>query len=363
METKQYFRPITNLATHPGELLAEEIEVIGMTQQELAKRMGRPPQVINEIIKGKKSITYDTAMELEKSLGISAQIWTNAQSTYDFTVARLKEHERWTAQANAGWLKEFPVKEIENRGWISRYKKKADTVGALLEFLGFASFDAWDKHSMAPVSGFRISENSKVSRGALAAWLRKGENEGRRIDTAHYEENKFQAAVTQIRTMTSDDPGDFIPQMTSLCAEAGVAVVFIPELPKSGANGVARWLTLQKGLIQMSLKRNWSDIFWFSFFHECYHILQHKDTFIHIDGINNDSMEENEADSFAANLLIPSSEWHRFMEESRYDEKSVTEFASQMGIDTGIVVGRMQREKLIPYSRLTYLKTRYQWAE
>ena len=361
MRTKQYFQPISDLAIHPGELLEEEIEFIGMTQQELAKRMGRPPQVVNEIIKGKKSITHETAVELENVLGVSAQIWTNSQSSYDFTLARLKERDRWSEQAQAGWLNQFPVREIEKRGWIDRYREKPDKVGALLAFLGFASFDAWNKHSVEPVLGFRISENSKVSAGALAAWLRKGEIDGRDIDTAEYDAKAFRDAITQIRAMTSDDPADFASAMQRLCADAGVVVVFIPELPKSGANGVARWLTPRKGLIQMSLKWKWSDIFWFSFFHECCHILRHKVREVYIDGIDNGSDEESAANEFAADLLIPPDEWKSFVGTQRYDETSVVDFAAQIEIDTGIVVGRMQREKLIGYNVLTNLKTRYQW--
>lgn len=364
MVTKQYFRPISDLPVHPGEMLEEEIDFVGMTQQELARRMGRPPQVVNEIIRGKKSVTHDTAVELEKVLGVPAHMWTNLQSTYNFTLARQKERDQWMNQAQDGWLDKFPVREIEKRGWINRYREKADKVGALLEFLGFASFDAWDKHGMEPILGFRISENSKVSPGALATWLRKGEIDGRNRNTSEYDERAFRDAITQIRTMTSDSPGEFVPKMTNLCAETGVAVVFIPELSKSGANGVARWITPNKGLIQMSLKGKWSDIFWFSFFHECCHILDHKVRDVHIDGINGASKSQSEtsADEFAANSLIPPKEWERFLQAERFDAVSVSDFASDIDIHAGIVVGRMQYEGLLRHNRLTHLKSRYQWT-
>ena len=91
MKTKEYSPPISNLAIHPGELLEEEIESIGMSQTELAKRMGRPPQVINEIIKGKENITHDTAVELERVLGIPAYMWINSQATHHLTQSHLKD--------------------------------------------------------------------------------------------------------------------------------------------------------------------------------------------------------------------------------------------------------------------------------
>lgn len=78
----------SDLAIHPGELLAEELEVRAMTQRELAESMGRPAQTINEIVKGKKAITADTAVQLEAALDIPAYLWLNMQSNYELTVAR-----------------------------------------------------------------------------------------------------------------------------------------------------------------------------------------------------------------------------------------------------------------------------------
>ena len=362
METKEYIRPVSNLAIHPGELLEEEIEFVGMSQLELAKRMGRPPQVVNEIIKGKKNITHDTAVELERVLGIPAYMWTNAQATYHLTLSRLKEREQRAIQVEEGWLERFPVRELEKRGWIEKHRDKADKVGALLTFLGFASFDAWDKNEMEAVAGFRISENSRVSRGALYAWLRRGEIEAQDMDTAEYDRRKFKRAVKEIRTFTTASPEVFQSKMVGLCANAGVAVVLVRELPNSGANGLARWITPDKGLIQMSLRWKWSDIFWFSFFHECYHILKHKGAYVHIKGFEGATEHEEAADKFAADFLIPQDEWREFVDSYCYDSESVTDFATRIGIAPGIVVGRMQHEKLVPYNMLTYLKTRYQWA-
>ena len=78
----------SDLAIHPGELLGEELEARGMTQRALAEAMGRPPQVINEIIRGKKAITAETAIQLEDVLGTSARLWLGLQATYELTRAR-----------------------------------------------------------------------------------------------------------------------------------------------------------------------------------------------------------------------------------------------------------------------------------
>lgn len=87
----------SNLAIHPGELLAEELEAREMTQKQLALAMGRPPQAINEIVRGKKAITAETALQLERVLGIPAHLWMNLQTRYDLTRARQAERDRATA--------------------------------------------------------------------------------------------------------------------------------------------------------------------------------------------------------------------------------------------------------------------------
>lgn len=76
------------MAIHPGELLAEELEVRNLTQTALAREMGRPLQAINEIVRGRKSVTAETAVGLEAALGIDARIWMSLQSQYDIVMAR-----------------------------------------------------------------------------------------------------------------------------------------------------------------------------------------------------------------------------------------------------------------------------------
>ena len=76
--------------SHPGSLLAEELEVRGMSQRELARRIGRPFQVVNEIVRERKAITAETALQLEAEFGTPAYLWLALQSDYDLAVARRK---------------------------------------------------------------------------------------------------------------------------------------------------------------------------------------------------------------------------------------------------------------------------------
>jgi HTH-type transcriptional regulator/antitoxin HigA len=82
------------VAIAPGETLAEEIAVRGMSQRALAEKMGRPLQAINEIILGKKQITAETALQLEDVLGAPAEFWMQLEVSYQLTKARMARGTR-----------------------------------------------------------------------------------------------------------------------------------------------------------------------------------------------------------------------------------------------------------------------------
>ncbi|MBI4310365.1 MAG: HigA family addiction module antidote protein [Chloroflexi bacterium] len=78
----------TDALISPGEHLREEIGARGITQKELAHLMGRPPQVVSEICRGKREITAEIALDLERALETPAHIWMNLESQYQLRLAR-----------------------------------------------------------------------------------------------------------------------------------------------------------------------------------------------------------------------------------------------------------------------------------
>ncbi len=71
-------------AVHPGEILKDEfLAPLGISQYRLAKDIGVPPRRINEIVKGRRAITADTALRLSRYFGLSAQFWMNLQTCYE----------------------------------------------------------------------------------------------------------------------------------------------------------------------------------------------------------------------------------------------------------------------------------------
>lgn len=81
--------PTNRIPTHPGEVLLEEfLNPMGLTQVALAKHLGVPVQRINELVKGKRGVTPETAWLLAQAFGTSPEFWINLQSTHDLARSR-----------------------------------------------------------------------------------------------------------------------------------------------------------------------------------------------------------------------------------------------------------------------------------
>ncbi len=144
-------------------------------------------------------------------------------------------------------------------------------------------------------------------------------------------------------------------------ASAGIAFVAVPEVNGARTNGAARWLSPKKGLIQLSIRGKWADIFWFSFFHEAGHILDQTKRPIFLSGNTKDSPEERKADQFAQTFLIPPN--HADELRRLRTAADVKAFAASVGIHPGIVVGRLHHESLWNYSRGHALRSKLQFAQ
>ena len=75
------------MAIHPGEHLAEELDELGMSAAELARKLDVPTNRITAILNGQRGITGDTALRLAHFFGTSATFWLNLQSLYDLRIS------------------------------------------------------------------------------------------------------------------------------------------------------------------------------------------------------------------------------------------------------------------------------------
>jgi len=350
-----------DIVTPPGETLQEIIETLGMTKAELADRIGKTPKTIGEIIKHGAPITPSTAMELEKVLSVPSSFWNNRERRYRESLARQEERKR--LEKRAGWLKSFPVPEMIKVGWIKEHKDKAEQLKELLRYFGVASPEQWKKIWLSPKTAYRKSRAFASKPEASSVWLRKGELQAQQIKTRSFNKEAFRSLLQDIRTLTQTAPERFPKEVVSLCAEVGVAVVFTPPIKGAPVYGATRWLTPEKALIQLSLRGKFEDLLWFTFFHEAGHILLHGKKEIFIEENDNHDVREQKADRFARDLLIPPAAYRQFIKSGRYrDPAAVKAFAAQLGISPAIIVGRLQHEELLPFSRMNNLRRRFDFV-
>jgi HTH-type transcriptional regulator / antitoxin HigA len=348
-----------NWAMAPGDILLEALQDRGMTQVELAQRTARPPKTINEIIKGKAAITAETALQLERVLGISARFWNGLEATYRDGLAR--QQAQIELETHAAWIDGFPIADLVRHDKIRRGSSKAETLANLLSFLGLSAPEAFDRHWLGAAASFRSSPAFMASPKAVAAWLRWGELEAVKIDVPPFDARQFRDVLNEVRPLTRRGPfRQIFDRVRAMCAEAGVVIILVPELTGTHLNGAARWLG-DKAVIQLSLRHKRDDQFWFTFFHEAGHLLSGPRRRDFVDAAEPTTSQdadqvEEAANQFARDVLLPPDDYRKFVESADFSQAAILNFAKQQDVAAGIVVARLQRDDLIPVSHSNDLK-------
>jgi len=326
-------------AVPPGETIEEMIDELGMDQQELSIRLGLSAKHVNQMIRGHASITHETAIALERVLGVPAGFWLSREAIYRERLAKIKEKKR--LEADLGWLKQIPVKALVRRGVIKPTNDRAELLGRVLAFFGVSSTASWAEYWDSFKVAARRSRCFQTHRVDLAVWLRLGELQAQQIECEPFNRSRFRRAASGIRELTTADPEQFVPKTRELCAKAGVAFVLIPGMKGVPWHGASWWHTPSEAIIELNLRGRGEDQFWFSFFHEVGHILKgHSKKEVFVNDDSEDDPREQEANEFASRFLIPP----EFMAQiPRCNREELLSLAREAGISPGIVAGQYQR--------------------
>lgn len=345
------------IAIHPGLTLSETLESIGMTQVEFAQRTSRPEKTISEIINGTTAITPETAIQFERVLSIPASFWNNLEKNYQELQAKL--NAKATLKTDIALAENYPYSAMAKLGWVNLTKTWEEKVENLLLFFGVDKLSLVDKVMPA---AFRQHNGRSISKYSIQAWLRKGELDSRAIETKPFNKDELVSHMSSIKRYSTQSPQRFIAELQEMLAGFGIALVFTPDLPKTYVCGAARWITPQKAMVQLSLRGSYADIMWFTLYHELGHLLLHskKEYFVDV-FISNGSEEEKEANDFASEQLIPQEKLSRFLSNKEVKPSSIKEFANELGVHPGIVIGRLQHDKVLEWKELSNLRTRYRF--
>ena len=177
----------------PGRILRRELEERGLTQQDLASIVDRPPHVINQIVQGKKQITPDTAIEFSQAFGTSAELWTNLEAAYRLQLAAQQEPGDAIARRSKLYAV-APVRELTKRGWVQDSADEDVLESNVLEFLDLRSFD----EPLPRAANFRCSPARPPDQRGLYAWTRRVEILAAQQTTGAYDRSELEAGIPGI---------------------------------------------------------------------------------------------------------------------------------------------------------------------
>jgi len=356
------FQPLW--ASAPGETIAEILHRRRIDIQSFASDLGESEDFAQCLLGGACAIDRSVAERLADVIGGSVTFWLNREAQYREDVARLQG----TREQNdaVAWLRELPVRDMCSFGWITKYDNKVKQAKECLRFFGSSSVSEWRSNAGAvqSVVAFRTSETFKSSPGAVAAWLRQGEQIASEMHCAKWNPEKFGAVLQDIRKLTRQkDPVVFLPALRKLCAECGVAVVILRAPKGCRASGATRFIAKDKAMLLLSFRYRSDDHFWFTFFHETGHLVLHDCSALFIEGANFiTTAEEQEADKFSEELLVPP-EFEEEMQDLPMEHRRVMRFARKIGISPGIVVGQLQHAGIFARDKMNFLKVRFAWVD
>jgi HTH-type transcriptional regulator/antitoxin HigA len=339
------------IATPPGATIKEQLNDRAMSQKEFSSRMEMSEKHISRLINGEVRLTSDVAIRLEMVLGLPAHFWNNLESIYREKINKAKAENEMDSDIEI--LKKFPYKEMSKNGWVPDVKNSEDRVLNLRKFFEVVHLGLV-KENLIPGIICRRQAITEKADYALIAWAQKAKLESRKITTLPIDLKALANNMEYIRTMTILDPGEFCPKLINLLADCGIAVIFLPHIGGSFLHG-ATFYNMNKIIIGLTVRGKDADKFWFSFFHEIGHIL------LGHNNKGNGTTEEDEkaADGFARDTFLTPELFKMFISNGIYSKESIKTFAGSINIHTGIVVGRLQNEGLIPYNRHNDLKIRY----
>ena len=342
------------IAAPPGATIKEQLNDRSMSQKEFAVRMDMSEKHISKLVNGEVQLTPETAVRLEMVLGVPARFWNNLEAIYREKL--IKAEAENAMDADIELAKRFPYSEMAKFGWVPATREAKEKVVNLRKYFEVVDLSLLGSEQLTRIACRRLAITEK-SDLALMAWAQQAKVKARDIQTAPINIKGLISAMPELRKMTILKPKEFCPQIKKCLASCGIALVFLPHLKGSFLQG-ASFADGNKIVVGLTARGKDADKFWFSLFHELAHIVLG-----HV-GQPDGTSEEDEkaADKWSGDTLIASEDFEEFRSERDYSQRSVIRFANAQGIAPGIVVGRMQRERMIKYSLLNNLKEKYEIA-
>ncbi|MCA9232918.1 MAG: ImmA/IrrE family metallo-endopeptidase [Planctomycetales bacterium] len=353
---------LSDWISRPGDSLLAAMQRRGVTTTALAIRLTGGMDQLRDIVSGIQPIDPESAQAISEAVGGSAHFWMKRQANYDRDLARAVLSTSPVDQEV--WLRSIPAPGPRPRGRLSEETRIIE-LKRRLEFYGVGTLGAWRGRYISELQAtrFRTSQTLTSDDGAISLWLRKGELAASLAETAPWRADALESKLGAIRRLSRiSRPRRFLPKVKGLLAEAGVALVVMRAPKGCRASGASRLVRPDRAMIMLSFRFRSDEQFWFTLFHEIGHLILHGDRSFVDEDVTSGNTFENEANDFAASLVIPPEKEQEFA-ELKIKHQFITRFAVSAEVAPGLVLGQLQHRGRVARNRLNSLKRTWPWDE
>ena len=331
------------IAFHPGYYIKEIVEESGLTQEDFAKRLDTTPKNLSLLIRGEQNLSIDIAMKLSRMTGTSVSYWLNLQNAYDALIAEFKSKEELAQERLIFSILDYKYfREYFNLPDLPR--KIDEQIVQVRNFLNVATLTVLKKPDMAVSFRSATGEMSEANIVKANTMVQIATNIALKTEAPKFNKPLFEEAVRYALTLTKDH-STFYPLIKEAFCKVGVIFVILPNISGSKINGATKKVGNNIMLLVNDRRLN-SDTFWFTLFHEIGHIMN-GDYGISFDSESGE--QEEIADKYAEDMLIPCDQYQQFIAENRFDIQSIRRFAKRIDRDPGIVLGRLMNDGKVSY--------------
>lgn len=305
-------------AIHPGEILGEELKERGIKQKDFAKSIGVQPSHLNDFIKGRRNLTTDFAMKLEKALEIPYDTWMKLHDGYMYDLNAIREKaddERQAIAYEAACDKLLNLKNLYKRIGVSA-KTSLERVRKLKETFSFDLLSA-ETLSLQVAGMYKHREKVQIDDRNMRTWLALNWlATSQSVVSNDYKRGNADLAAVEIARMAND--GSMNVEGIRQCLDSyGIAYLEVPKIDKAPIDAYS---TISNGhpCITVTYRYNDRDKLAFDILHELCHIGRHLSdrhrAFITVEGSEYSSdPKEREAYAYARQALIPDNVWDKIL--------------------------------------------------
>ena len=342
-----------------GKIIKEYLDEYNVSQKELAARLGMSEKHISNLLSGKSRLTEEVAINLESIIkNVPATYWLNLESKYREYIAREEMYQRIVNNDLEMISKRFHFKEVFGGMDWSIEKQALE----MLKLLGISDFDNFSKTYSNLAINF-MEDGGKEE--AIVIWLKLCEEEveiqNNNLDDIEFKLANLKKKLYLFKRLAESEQIEAISKdCLKLCNRLGIYLVIYPAITNCKVRGALTTINSHPAIF-LSGRFKTHDHMWFAFLHEIGHLLYHYDKKETILSFEDDKgIKEEEANEFARDLLIDSSEYQIYVDDGVFSERSVRNFAIKQRTHPGIVVARLQHDNHLKMSELNFLKAKIQ---